>query len=60
MEVTRVLKKGGFFMITDFRSKDDIEKFEQDLQGFNLKLIKKEDITINVVKALKLDEQRKS
>lgn len=58
--MARVLKKGGYFVITDFRSKEAIAQLENDLQSFGLKLVKKEDITVNVTQALKLDEQRKA
>ncbi|CAD8083342.1 unnamed protein product [Paramecium primaurelia] len=58
-EVTKLLNTGGLFIITDFRAIEELKQFEQDLQSTGLKLETKEDITINVLQALKLDEKRK-
>ncbi|CAD8214822.1 unnamed protein product [Paramecium octaurelia] len=58
-EVTKLLNTGGLFVITDFRAIQEIKQFEEDLQSTGLKLETKEDITINVLQALKLDEKRK-
>jgi SAM-dependent methyltransferase len=57
--VDKLLKTGGTFAFTDFRSSGDIEQLEQDLESFGLKIVKKEDITVNVLHALKLDETRR-
>lgn len=59
-QVDKILAPGGYFIITDFREKKDIEQFEADLTSFSLKIHKKEDISINVLHALKLDEKRRS
>lgn len=54
------MKVGGHFIITDFREKYEVEELEKDLQSFNMKISKKEDISINVLHSLKIDEKRRS
>ncbi len=73
-EVDKVLKVGGVFAYSDFRPTHEWDQTEQDLlssglvrdslRGYKLlkneqKIVKKEDISENVMKALKLDEERK-
>jgi len=58
-EVYRVLKPGGHFLFTDFRWDFEMEKFEADIQQSGLKLIKRTDITANVVRSLENDDARK-
>ena len=58
-EAMRVLKKGGFLSLTDFRYAPRIEEFLQLFQRNDLKIVKKEDITENVVRALDSDDERK-
>jgi len=57
--VEQLLKPDGIFCITDFRTVEEIKQWESDLQSSNLKMTKSEDITINVLHALKLDEKRR-
>jgi ubiquinone/menaquinone biosynthesis C-methylase UbiE len=56
----RVLRPGGHFVFTDFRSEEDFEKLNQELDDSPLKLIEVNDITKNVIQALKLDDVRKT
>ena len=53
-EVYRVLKPGGYFLITDFRYSYNIEKLEHQLKNSKLQVLKKQDITENVIEALEL------
>lgn len=55
-EVYRVLKPGGYFLFTDFRTQNETNqvKLELDLKNSKLKVEMKEDITANVVEALQL------
>jgi SAM-dependent methyltransferase len=58
-EVDRVLKPGGLFAYSDFRPTHEWEQTEKELESFSLKIVKKENISENVMKSLKLDEERK-
>lgn len=58
-QVDKALRPGGHFVFADFRSVEAIPQLEEDLESGSLKIIKKEDITINVLHALKLDEKRR-
>ena len=58
-EVNRVLKQGGYFLYTDFRSKKLVNLLKEQLNASNLKIIKEEIITSNIVKALNLDSERR-
>ena len=58
-EVYRVLIPGGFFLFADFRRKSEIEKLNKQLENSNLKLVKDENITANVLEALKLSTNEK-
>jgi ubiquinone/menaquinone biosynthesis C-methylase UbiE len=53
-EVYRVLKLGGFFLFADFRHESEIEKLNKQFENSNLKLVKDEIITANIIEALKL------
>ncbi len=53
-EVYRVLKPDGSFLFTDFRFEHEIEEMEAKLVKSNFNIVKKQDITPNVVEALKL------
>jgi ubiquinone/menaquinone biosynthesis C-methylase UbiE len=53
-EVFRVLKPGGYFLFADFRNKSEIKKLNEQFENSNLKPVKKEIITANVLEALKL------
>ena len=72
-QVDRILKPGGSFIFTDFRDQTEIDPMEAALKSFSLvlhthkneenfflqEIVKKENITINVLHALKLDEKRR-
>jgi ubiquinone/menaquinone biosynthesis C-methylase UbiE len=58
-EITRILRPGGYFLFTDFRYDYEMDDLDKDLNSTNLKLISKELITQNVVKALTQDDKRK-
>lgn len=58
-EVRRVLKPGGYFIFADFRSSEGLDLLHAQLKGSGMALIKKTDITRQVLAALTLDSQRK-
>jgi len=58
-EVDKVLRPGGLFAYSDFRPTHEWEQTEKELESHGLKIIKREDISENVMKSLKLDEERK-
>jgi len=58
-EVDRVLQPGGLFAYSDFRPTHEWDNIEKELESFSLKIVKKENISENVMKSLKLDEVRK-
>lgn len=55
-EVCRVLKPGGYFCIADYRERTELDGLKKALDRASLNLIQCEDITTNVVRALKLTE----
>ena len=59
IEVERVLRPNGYFLIADFRHKDKIYPFYVHLKRSGLKFISEGVITPNVFKALELDNERK-
>ena len=58
-EVHRVLCPNGYFLFSDHRDLDKIGLLREQLGNSGLKLIAQNDITLNVVKALELDNDRK-
>jgi len=59
-QVKRVLRKGGYFLFADLRSKENIDVLRETLYKSGLTLIKETDITLNIIEALKLDNGRKT
>jgi SAM-dependent methyltransferase len=59
-EVDRVLQPQGHFLIADFRGKPEVPAFRQQLLDAGFQIIKEENITRNIVRALELDHDRKS
>jgi SAM-dependent methyltransferase len=59
-EVYRVLKPGGYFLFTDFRTDDAVPNMELQLKTSRLGLIEKEDISRNVLDALDLSESERN
>lgn len=57
--VKRVLKPNGYFLYTDLRYEEKLENWHVQLKNMGLKLVKEEDITDNVLKAMELDRERR-
>ena len=53
-KVYRILKPGGFFLFADFGNNLEIEKLNTQFVKSNLKIVKSENITDNVIEALYL------
>jgi ubiquinone/menaquinone biosynthesis C-methylase UbiE len=58
-EVYRVLKPGGYFLITDFRYDTEMDELKKEIQETGLIFITEKSITTNVVRALEMDNDRK-
>jgi len=58
-EVEAIVRPGGFFAFSDMRRKEDWALLERQLQSSSMKIMKKENISNNVMMALKLDEVNK-
>ena len=57
--VTRVLKPDGYFLYTDLRYEEKVAIWHAQLKNMGLKLVKQEEITENVLKALELDREHR-
>ena len=57
--VKRVLKPNGYFLYTDLRYEEKVEIWHVQLKNMGLKLIKEEEITENVLKAMEMDRERR-
>jgi SAM-dependent methyltransferase len=57
--VKRVLRHDGYFLYTDLRYEEKVEIWHAQLKAMGLKLIKQEEITENVLKAMELDRERR-
>jgi ubiquinone/menaquinone biosynthesis C-methylase UbiE len=58
-EVIKVLKPGGHFLFTDFRKPYEIDELERLIFASGLEVIIKREITLNVLKALDEDHDRR-
>ena len=58
-EVHRVLKPGGFLLCADFRDRDKVDEWRQQLTTSGLKITTETEITPNVLAALDADNERK-
>jgi ubiquinone/menaquinone biosynthesis C-methylase UbiE len=58
-EVKRILRPGGHFLYTDFRYDHEMEVLHKQIDEMGLKLVHKQIITPNVVKALEMDDNRR-
>ncbi|RPH31496.1 MAG: class I SAM-dependent methyltransferase [Bacteroidales bacterium] len=58
-EVKKVLKPGGHFLFTDFRYSYEMEELEKQLNDSQMVVMKKRDITPNVLQALDEDHDRR-
>ena len=54
-EVARVLRPGGSFHFCDLRDREAVEPLRTALAGAPLRLVREQDITERVVRALQLD-----
>jgi ubiquinone/menaquinone biosynthesis C-methylase UbiE len=59
-QVKRVLRDGGHFLFADLRSKESVDVLREQLRNSGLKVIKETNITPNVVRALKLDNDHRT
>jgi ubiquinone/menaquinone biosynthesis C-methylase UbiE len=57
--VKRVLRQNGYFLYADFRNINDVALLHSLMEQSGMKILKREDITANVLRSLDLDEQRK-
>ena len=57
--VRRVLRQDGYFLYTDLRYEEKVAIWHAQLKNMGLKLIREEDITDNVLKAMELDRERR-
>jgi hypothetical protein len=55
----RVLRHDGYLLYADFRNKNDVAALHRQMERSGMKILKREDITPNVVRSLDLDNQRK-
>lgn len=58
-EVKRVLKPGGYFLFTDFRLRDQIQKMFTSFENSGLQVVEQEDITSFILMALDVDFERR-
>ncbi len=58
-EVHRVLRPGGYFLFTDYRSAKAMPKLKGRLRDLNYEILRLDDISQNVARALELDDPRK-
>jgi len=58
-EIETLLKPGGVFAFADLKLVEDWAQIESNLTSTSLKIIQREDISQNVMKALEIDEKGK-
>jgi ubiquinone/menaquinone biosynthesis C-methylase UbiE len=58
-EVKRVLKPGGILLLTDIRGNEGKDKLVEKLFNSGLEMVEEEDITLNVVKAIEMEDKVK-
>ena len=58
-EVKRVLKPGGYLLLVDFRSVDNMDLLKKQLAHSGLELLEEENISQNVVKAMEAEDEEK-
>ena len=58
-QVNRVLRPGGHFLFADLRSAVDRDRLDRDIQECGMTLLEQEDITANVLAALRCESARK-
>jgi ubiquinone/menaquinone biosynthesis C-methylase UbiE len=58
-QVRRILRPGGYLLYADLRDRDRIEMLNEQLSRSGMRLIKRFDITRNVIEAMNQDSDRK-
>ncbi|SKC87087.1 class I SAM-dependent methyltransferase [Ohtaekwangia koreensis] len=58
-EVRRVLKPGGYLLLVDFRSKENMAVFKEQLLASGLDCLGEEDISDNVVRSIEAEDENK-
>ena len=58
-EVKRVLRPGGFFLLTDFRRTNEWEPLWSTLEKSGLNILYERDVTQNILESLELDSERR-
>lgn len=58
-EVDRILKPGGYFLITDFRYKEEMDEFKNQISKLDYECFDEQIINKNVVRSLELDTPRR-
>jgi ubiquinone/menaquinone biosynthesis C-methylase UbiE len=58
-EVKRVLKPGGYLLLVDFRSVENMALLKSQLEKCGLELLEEENISSNVVKAMEAEDDVK-
>jgi SAM-dependent methyltransferase len=58
--VVRVLRPNGYFLYADMRYRDELKSWKMQLDNMNLQILKEENITDNVIRALELDKDRRA
>jgi SAM-dependent methyltransferase len=58
--ISRVLRPGGHFLYTDYHSPEGLKRLRTLLESSGFRIVCEEDIGLNVLKALELDDERKS
>lgn len=57
--VRRILRPEGYFLYTDLRYEEKVAIWHAQLKNMGLRLIKQEEITDNVLKAMEMDRERR-
>ena len=55
----RVLRQNGYLLYADFRNVNDVARLHSLMEHSGMKILKREDITPNVLRSLDLDDRRK-
>ena len=55
----RVLRQNGYFIYADFRNQNDVALLHSLMEQSGMKILKRENITANVLRSLDLDDRRK-
>ena len=58
-EICRMLKLHGYFLFADFRKKREMDALKKKMSHLPLGIVREENITRNVTRALNLDNERK-